>query len=172
VGFSSSARVLEGVSAECDKCWYCLINSPKWQMSRIVLPFLKTFPMLADLILFTHLLIVVFNVGGLIAIWLGAALGWGWIRNRLFRFTHIGLMGFIAAEAILGVTCPLTTLENLLRGETMNKGFIAQWVHKLMYYDAPPWVFTTSYVAFFALVALTWWSIPPKPALSPQKKHG
>jgi hypothetical protein len=117
--------------------------------------------MFADLVLFIHFLIVVFNVGGLVAIWIGAAFGWAWVRNRLFRFTHIGLMGFIAMEALLGITCPLTTIEDWLRGETSDKGFIARWVHTLMFYEAPAWVFTVGYVTFFVLVALTWCCVPP-----------
>jgi polyferredoxin len=118
--------------------------------------------MLADLILLIHLAVVVFNVGGLLVIWLGAALGWAWVRNRVFRFTHIGLMGFIAAEAVLGITCPLTTIEDWLRGEQNEKGFVARWVHSVMFYEAPTWVFTASYVTFFLAVALTWWLIPPR----------
>lgn len=31
----------------------------------------------------------------------------------------------------------------------------------LLFYDAPTWVFTAAYVAFAALVAITWVAVPP-----------
>jgi hypothetical protein len=117
--------------------------------------------MLADLVLLLHAAIVVFNVGGLLVIWLGAWRGWAWVRNRAFRLTHLGLILFIVAEAILGITCPLTTLEDWLRGETQAQGFIARWVTSWMFYDAPAWIFTLIYSKFGALVAATWVLVPP-----------
>jgi Protein of Unknown function (DUF2784) len=116
--------------------------------------------MLADLILVLHVAIVVFNIGGLFAIWLGAALGWAWVRNRVFRFIHLGLILFIVAEAVLGITCPLTDWEDALRGTVTERSFIARWIHGWFFYDAPPWVFTAAYATFGAMVLLTWFGIP------------
>jgi hypothetical protein len=39
---------------------------------------------LADLILLFHLTFVLFVTGGLLCIWIGAALGWRWVRNYCF----------------------------------------------------------------------------------------
>jgi Protein of Unknown function (DUF2784) len=122
--------------------------------------------MLADLILTLHFAIVLFNIGGLIAIWLGAWLGWGWVRNRVFRAVHLGLILFIVAEALLGVTCPLTTLEDWMRGEPHQQGFIARWVSSWLFYDAPAWVFVLAYSKFGALVAATWVLVPPRKAMA------
>jgi hypothetical protein len=44
---------------------------------------------LANLVLVLHALIVVFIVGGLIAIWIAAALKRASARNRAFRRTHL-----------------------------------------------------------------------------------
>jgi hypothetical protein len=116
---------------------------------------------LADLILIVHFLFVAFVVGGLGATWLGAWLGWGWVRNFWFRVTHMCAIVFVAAEAIAGIWCPLTIWEAELRGARADKGFIAQWIHRLLFYDFPPWIFTAAYVLFALVVIATWWFVRP-----------
>jgi hypothetical protein len=74
----------------------------------------------------------------------------------------LALILFIVAEAFLDMTCPLTTLEDWLRGETDQPGFIARWVHSWLLYDLPPWVFALAYSKFGALVAATWVLAPPQ----------
>ena len=117
---------------------------------------------LADIILVIHFAFVLFVVAGLGAIWMGAWLGWGWVRNFWFRAVHLCAIIFVAAEAILGIWCPLTIWEAELRGLRAEKSFIAQWIHRLLFYDFPPWVFTTVYVGFALLVAATIWLVPPQ----------
>ena len=116
----------------------------------------------ADMILIAHFAIVVFIVGGLAAIWAGALAGWRWVRHFWFRGVHLGAICFVAAEAITGVVCPLTVWENALRGRETEIGFIARWVRSVMFYELPLWVFTVAYVGFAALVALTFWLVPPR----------
>ncbi|WP_296650222.1 DUF2784 domain-containing protein [Paraburkholderia sp.] len=119
---------------------------------------------LANVILVLHALIVLFIVGGLIAIWTGAGLKHAWARNRVFRTFHIFAIGIVAALAVLNVPCPLTVLEDFLRtGSAGPQGFIQHWVSALLYYDFPGWVFTVLYVAFLLAVAITWRLVPPKP---------
>jgi Protein of Unknown function (DUF2784) len=120
----------------------------------------------ADFVLFIHMLIVIFNVGGLFAIWFGTRRKWGWVRNRTFRTAHLGLILFIAAEAILGVACPLTLLEDWLRGTVSERGFIGRWIHSWLYWDLPSWVFIVVYSKFAALVAVTWKLVPPAARIS------
>lgn len=120
----------------------------------------------ADFVLFIHLLIVIFNVGGLFAIWVGAWRGWNWGRNRAFRMTHLGLILFIVAEAILGVACPLTFLEDWLRGTGSEQAFIGRWIHAWLYWDLPSWAFIVVYSKFAALVAVTWKLVPPATRIS------
>jgi hypothetical protein len=117
--------------------------------------------LLADLVLVLHFLFIAFVVGGFALILAGAALRWQWIRNFGFRSAHLVAIGFVAAEAIAGVMCPLTVWEDALRGRGGDLGFIARWVHGVMFYDFPPWVFTTGYVAFAVAVAAAWWLVPP-----------
>jgi hypothetical protein len=127
---------------------------------------------LADVVLVVHFAFVAFVVGGLLAIWLGAALQWRWVRGFWFRILHLAAIVFVAAEALLGVMCPLTVWEDALRGRGSEIGFIARWIRSLMFYDVPPWVFTALYVAFAAVVALTFWRVPPLRRSSTRKRGG
>src|SRR5687767_15922730 len=97
--------------------------------------------MMADAVLIVHFMIVAFIVGGLVLVWLGAAVGWRWVRNPWFRYLHLAAIVFVAAEALLGIACPLTVWEDLLRGGVRAESFVGRWVHRLLYYQAPEWVF-------------------------------
>ena len=116
---------------------------------------------IANVVLVVHFAFVAFVVGGLAAIWIGAAAGWRWVRSFRFRVSHLAAICFVAAEALLGVVCPLTLWEDALRGRPSETGFIARWIHGVMFYQLPPWVFTVAYVAFAVIVALTFRFVPP-----------
>ena len=116
----------------------------------------------ADAILVVHFLFVLFVIGGLALTWIGVLCGWQWTRNLRFRIAHLVAIVFVAFEALLGIVCPLTEWENTLRGATHEKSFIARWVHQLMFFTAPEWVFTVLYVVFAMTVAATLWFIPPR----------
>jgi hypothetical protein len=118
---------------------------------------------LADFVLFVHAIFVATVLVGFAAIWLGAARGWRWIRNGWLRGAHLGAVLFVALSTLIGWPCPLTVLEARLRGNAqVPEGFIQRAVEQLLYHDWPTWVFTTLYVAFAALVALTWYGVPPR----------
>jgi hypothetical protein len=117
--------------------------------------------LLADVVLVVHFAFVLFVVGGLAAIWIGAAAGWAWVRNFWFRIAHLAAIVFVACEALAGIWCPLTVWEARLRGADMEKGFIAHWIHRILFYDFPGWVFTVAYLLFTLMVAATWWWLPP-----------
>ena len=118
--------------------------------------------MVADALLVVHFFIAAFIVAGLILVWLGAALRWRWIANPWFRYLHLGAIGLVAAEALLGIACPLTVWEDLLRGGVRPESFVARWVQRLLYYRAPEWVFTTGYVLWTLATLLTLWLVPPR----------
>jgi len=69
---------------------------------------------------------------------------------------------FVAGEALVGVWCPLTVWEDALRGVHGEKSFVARWVHRLIFYDFPGWVFTTAYVLFALVVIATLVRLPPR----------
>jgi uncharacterized protein DUF2784 len=119
---------------------------------------------LADLILGLHAAYVLFVVAGLALIWTGIWRGWRWVRYFWFRLLHLAAIGLVAAEALIGLTCPLTVLEDWLRSESdPNTGFVARWVQGILFWDLPAWVFTLLYLAFTLLAALTWRRWPPLP---------
>ena len=69
---------------------------------------------------------------------------------------------FVAAEALLGYACPLTLWEDLLRGGARADSFVGRWVYRFLYYDAPEWLFTTTYAAWAGATLLTLRFVPPK----------
>lgn len=118
--------------------------------------------MIADAILVVHFGIVLFIVGGLIAVWLGAALGWRWITNPWFRYAHLGAIVFVAGEALIGMACPLTLWEDAARGGLEAESFVGRWVRRLLFYEAPPWIFTAAYVAWALATLATLRLVPPR----------
>jgi hypothetical protein len=117
--------------------------------------------MLADAIVIVHLCIVLFVLTGVPLIYLGAARHWAWVRNWRWRLLHLIAIVVIAAESLFGIVCPLTLWEDRLRGEQISTGFIERWIDRILFYDAPTWVFTAAYVAFGVLVVITWVAVPP-----------
>lgn len=117
--------------------------------------------MMANVVLGIHALVVLFNVGGLFMIVIGAPLGWAWVRHRGFRIVHIALMGLVTTEAIFGVSCPLTLLEDWLRGVANEQSFVQRWATALIYWNAPPWVFVLLYAAFLLALVAAWIRWPP-----------
>jgi hypothetical protein len=121
--------------------------------------------LLADIVLAIHFAIVVFVIGGLVLVFLGNWRGWRFVNGWRFRLAHLAAIGIVVAQAWLGVACPLTTLENWLRVQADEPAyaasFIEHWVTRLMYYDAPAWVFTLAYTLFGLAVIAAWWRFPP-----------
>ena len=127
---------------------------------------LRVFQWLADAVLLLHVSVAAFVVGGLILIVAGNKLGWPWVNCYWFRFVHLGAILAIMAETWLGVICPLTTLEMWLRVQAQEPvyagSFIEHWLQRLLYYDAPPWVFALAYTVFGVLVLAVWLRYPPR----------
>jgi len=119
----------------------------------------------ADLVLITHVTFVAFVVVGLILILCGGVLGWRWVRNPWFRMMHLAGITLVVIQAWLGIVCPLTTLENHLRikgGDEIYSGtFIAHWLHKLLFYQAPAWAFIVCYTLFGLAVVVSWIKVRP-----------
>lgn len=123
--------------------------------------------LLADIVLILHFGVVLFVVVGLVCILLGNRFfHWPWVNLPVFRLAHLLAISFVMAQAWLGLECPLTTLESWLRVQSgsvgYDKGFIEHWVHWLIFYQAPTWVFTVLYTGFALLVGMTWLIYPAK----------
>jgi len=118
----------------------------------------------ADLIVVIHAGYVAFVVIGFLAVLIGGLAQWHWVRNFYFRVVHLAMILLVCCEALMGTTCPLTVWENALRvrgSETgYSRDFIGYWLDRLIFYDAPAWAFTAAYLAFGAVVLLTFWFVP------------
>lgn len=115
---------------------------------------------LADAILVIHLLFVCFVVVGFSLILVGMWAKWDWIRNPLFRLIHLSAIAIVVVQAWLDRICPLTAWENQLRelgGQSAySDSFVRHWLHKILFYQAEPWVFATVYTIFGVLVLVCW----------------
>lgn len=124
------------------------------------------YALLADIVLTLHVAIVAFVVGGLVLVVAGNLRGWRWANALWFRLAHLGAILFVVAETWLGMVCPLTTLELWLRaraGATVYGGsFIEHWLQRVLYYEAPWWVFALAYSLFGLLVIAAWVYFPPR----------
>ncbi len=124
------------------------------------------YQLLADAVLVSHFGVVLFVVGGLVVVVAGNWLQWPWVNQLWFRLAHLAAIAVVVLQAWLGQFCPLTTLESWLRVQAgaaaYEKSFIEHWFQRLIYYEAPFWVFTVAYTAFALLVLLAWWRFPPR----------
>ena len=79
--------------------------------------------MLADIVLIVHFLFVLFVVGSLPLIWIGGWMRLDLVRNLRFRLAHIAAILFVVVESFVGMICPLTLLEDRLRGGESGGSF-------------------------------------------------
>lgn len=121
---------------------------------------------LADLMVAIHVGYVGYVVGGMLLIVLGWILGWGWVRNFWFRISHLIMMMVVVFEEIMKIRCPLSVWEehfrNLAGQPVTGETFMGRILHSLIFYDAPPIVFTIGYLSFGALVAATFLFCVPR----------
>jgi uncharacterized protein DUF2784 len=122
---------------------------------------------LADVVVVFHAMYVGFVVLGMLAILLGVALGWHWVRSFWFRIIHLAMIGGVVFLSVTGITCPITVWEKHLRDmggdEPYPGSFIGYWVHELlMIENVEPWVFAVCYSLFGAAVFLALVLAPPR----------
>ncbi len=117
----------------------------------------------ADALLVVHFLVAAFIVGGLVLVWVGRLRGWRWIRARAFRLAHVAATAYVALETLAGYACPLTIWEDMLRGTVQPESFIGRWLHRVLFYSFPEWVFALVYALWALAAVATLWLVPPKP---------
>ena len=122
--------------------------------------------LLADAVVVLHFAYVLFVVWGLVAIVAGLVLRRSWARNFWFRVVHLAMIGIVVLEAWVNITCPLTTWENRLRRagglDPHELDFIERWLHQVMFFRAPAWVFVVLYSTFGLVVVATFVLYPPR----------
>ena len=103
------------------------------------------YALLADVIVFIHLLYMGYIVFGQLGIMIGWPCGWRWIRNLWFRTTHLAMILIVVGEALAGVMCPLTTWEADLRraagqdGGVEGASFTGRMLHSIQFAGAEYW---------------------------------
>ena len=100
----------------------------------------------ADIVLLFHFCVVLFITTGFFLIPIGYKFGWRWVQNRKLRIVHCGMMVFVTLETLLGITCPLTSIENSLRGINRSKSFVGYWIEQIIYWEFPTQLFLFLYV--------------------------
>jgi hypothetical protein len=120
---------------------------------------------LAGAVLALHVVVILFNLFGLVVVPLGAWRRWRFVRRVWWRALHLALLAAVAAQAVAGRACILTLWQAVLdgaAGQTPETGpLIRRWVEALIFWPLPPWVFVLVYSAVFAYALALWWLVPP-----------
>ncbi|MDD4886941.1 MAG: DUF2784 domain-containing protein [Thiomonas sp.] len=120
----------------------------------------------AHLVLGAHLLVIAFNIAGLIVIPLGAWRRWRWVRGCLWRTAHLLSMVVVAAQAALGRACFLTLWQSDLMQRAGRQGdragLIQTWIDHLIFWNLPLSVFTVIYLAVGVYAVVLWWWVRPR----------
>jgi hypothetical protein len=142
--------------------WPFLVGA--WQTASPIL--------LADIVVTFHLVLVLAVPVALLLILIGWPFGWKWTRHFWFRLAQLIVIEVVAGQAIVGIECPLKTIERHLRGGYDADGesllhnldeasAIGAWCNQLLYYDAEASIFMWIYASVALLVLLTWILAPP-----------
>lgn len=122
--------------------------------------------LLADLVLTLHVLLALFVVSFPLYVLLGYSSRWRLVDSLFWRSAHLACILVIAAESLFQMACPLTTLEMTLRNTTSSVtyrgGCVEHWLQRLLFYQAPPYVFILVYIGFAVCVLGLWWRLPPR----------
>ena len=118
--------------------------------------------LIADIVLIFHFCIVIFITFGFFLIPIGYKFGWVWVTNLKLRILHCGMMMFVTLETLLGITCPLTSIENNLRGVYESTSFLSYWVKQIIYWDSPDQFFIILYSMFLVWTFSMWKFFPPR----------
>ena len=116
----------------------------------------------ADTILILHFLVIIFIISLYFLIPYGYSKNWKFVKNYKIRLAHLMLIFFITLETFLGIICPLTTLENYLRGQSYSETFISFWISKVIYWDLPTTFFIVVYTIFLIFAIILWLKFLPK----------
>ena len=124
------------------------------------------YALLADLIVAIHIAYVVYVVGGLVAILIGAWRGRKWIRNPWFRVTHLLAILIVVMETFLKLNCPLTTWEDQARAAAQQPADGSAFMDRLLSFiligTAPRWLINGAYLVFGIAIVATFFLAPPR----------
>ena len=85
---------------------------------------LKMFsPHLATAVLLIHIFIIVFIIGLFFLVPIGYKYNWNWQKSKAKIFSFI-LISIVTFETLVGISCPLTVIENNLRGVYISNSLL------------------------------------------------
>ncbi|MFW5894470.1 MAG: DUF2784 domain-containing protein [Bacillota bacterium] len=126
-----------------------------------------TYALLADITAAVHFLYLFFVVFAQVYIMVGYLFFWPLTRSFWFRSVHFVMVLVVSIQEMLGLRCPLTVLEYHLRLEASQDinteaTFLMTLIRRTMFFSLPDWMFTFMYVGFGGLVALVYFTMPPR----------
>ena len=74
----------------------------------------------------------------------------------------IAFIGFVTLEALVGISCPLTIIENQLRGRETSESFVGYWIRQIFYWDLPADFFMVMYLLCLVGTCYVWKKFPPR----------
>jgi len=128
---------------------------------------------MAAAILAGHVVIILFNVFGLLVVPIGGLFGWRFVHIRWWRMLHVLLLAVVAAQALLGRACILTLWQAALAGAAAQPPpLIARFINGLIYWPLPVWVFAVLYTVVFGYALALLWLVPTNRPIGPRRAVG
>ncbi len=156
-----------------------------------IVPCMNWHILLANVIVFLHVLFVGFVVVMVPVILIGWWRKWQWVRNFWLRLIHFLMIMIVVVETVAGVPCPLTIWERDLRlaggqldyernedgsykeneeglvrlkpNKEYDGDFVARLLNRIIFYeDVPAVVLESCYYGFGALILLGFVLVPPR----------
>ena len=119
---------------------------------------------MSEAVLAVHLLVILFNVFGLVAVPIGAIRNWRFVHIRWWRVLHVVALAAVAAQALAGRACILTVWQGDLAATAAQPAtpLIVRWINWLVYWPLPIWVFAALYALVFAYALALLWLVPTR----------
>ena len=130
----------------------------------------------ADVVTILHFGFVAFVLGLLLLILVGWPLRWKWTRNFWLRLLHLMCIEIVVGQGLVGLECPLTSLERDLRGIVRPADYgdskilhylegaspVAVFCHNAVLQEIPDRNIPYVVGPFGLFVLLTWLFVPPR----------
>ena len=118
--------------------------------------------LIANFVLSVHFLLAFLITSGFFIIPIGYKFRWNWVKNLKIRTIHVIAIFIVTSETILGITCPLTSIENSFRIIYNSESFMAYWVREILFWNLPTELFFLLYSVFLIWTIVMWKLFPPK----------
>jgi hypothetical protein len=91
--------------------------------------------MMNEAVLAVHVVVILFNVFGLVAVPIGAICKWRFVHIRWWRVLHVLSLAVVAAQALAGRACFLTAWQDELTATAQSATpLIVRWVNQMVYW--------------------------------------